>query len=53
MFSSFCWKAFSRAFTDWWTAVGSLPPDAHVHTQGPGSALMVRAATRVLRLLTS
>ena len=35
---------------DWWTAVGSLPPEEHVHTQGPGSALLVRAATRLLRL---
>ena len=35
---------------DWWTAVGCLSPEEHVHTQGPGSALLVRAATRLLRL---
>ena len=35
---------------DWWTAVGSLTGDQHVHTQGPGSALLVRAATRLLRI---
>ena len=36
---------------DWWTAVGSLAADEPgVHTQGPGSALLVRAATRLLRL---
>jgi L-ascorbate metabolism protein UlaG (beta-lactamase superfamily) len=35
---------------DWWTAVGSLAGGEHVHTQGPGSALLVRAATRLLRL---
>jgi len=36
---------------DWWTAVGSLAADeTGVHTQGPGSALLVRAATRLLRL---
>lgn len=36
---------------DWWTAVGSAAPHAAgVHTQGPGSALLVRAATRLLRL---
>jgi L-ascorbate metabolism protein UlaG (beta-lactamase superfamily) len=35
---------------DWWTAVGSVEPGTVVHTQGPGSALLVRAATRLLRL---
>ena len=30
--------------------VGALEPGTVVHTQGPGSALLVRAATRLLRL---
>ena len=39
--------------TDWWTEVGSASPDADgIHTQGPGSALLVRAATRLLRSAT-
>ena len=37
--------------TDWWTEVGSASPDADgIHTQGPGSALLLRAATRLLRI---
>jgi L-ascorbate metabolism protein UlaG (beta-lactamase superfamily) len=37
--------------TDWWTSVDSADGHAEsVHTQGPGSALLVRAATRFLRL---
>src|SRR3712207_9533918 len=32
---------------DWWTAVGSVDEHEHVPTQGPGSALFVRAATRL------
>jgi L-ascorbate metabolism protein UlaG (beta-lactamase superfamily) len=39
------------ALEDWWTAVGSVDVhEAGVHTQGPGSALLVRAAARLLRL---
>ncbi|TFV87241.1 hypothetical protein E4P38_14405 [Blastococcus sp. CT_GayMR16] len=36
---------------DWWTAVGSAeaPPEG-VHGSGPGGALLVRAATRLLRI---
>ena len=36
---------------DWWTAVGSAAPDDRRCTRsGPGSALLVRAATRLLRI---
>ena len=35
---------------DWWTAVGSAAPHGDgVHTQGPGSALLVRGLTRLLQ----
>jgi L-ascorbate metabolism protein UlaG (beta-lactamase superfamily) len=42
------------AVEDWWTAVGSVEhhEDAHgegVHTQGPGSALLVRVLSRLLQ----
>ena len=35
---------------DWWTAVGSAERSSGEHSSGPGSALLVRAATRLLRL---
>jgi hypothetical protein len=35
---------------DWWSDIGSAPADAVDHTQGPGAALLVRAATRLLRI---
>ncbi len=38
--------------TDWWTAVDSSDlPARGMHRQGPGGALLVRAATRLLSLL--
>ena len=38
------------ALRDWWTAVGSAEHGTGDHSSGPGSALLVRAATRLLRI---